>query len=201
MSQPNDHPSEAELSAFEAALGALRPAPSRLDRDRLMFEAGQAAARKRTQGTRLWPVLAASFACLATGEAFVLTRVREPKVIERVVAREVPAPRAEPVPEPAAIAEAPEPNRDSSVVILKERPLDAPRRTTGPARLDGPDFSYAALRRDVLRFGLDALPEPPPIAFSTASDSEERAPISTPTPRILRRPSDIDALLNPGGSS
>ena len=44
-----------DLSGIEHALGALKPAPARLDRDALLFEAGRAAGRaeSRQAGLRL----------------------------------------------------------------------------------------------------------------------------------------------------
>ena len=53
-------PPEREL---EAALGGLSPAPPTLDRDRLMFRAGQASMRRRTRG---WQGLAAALALTTT---------------------------------------------------------------------------------------------------------------------------------------
>ncbi len=42
-------PLNPDLANLEAALTGLRPSPSALDRDRLMFQAGQAAGRRRTR--------------------------------------------------------------------------------------------------------------------------------------------------------
>ncbi len=53
-------PPEREL---EAALGGLTPALPTLDRDRLMFRAGQASMRRRTRG---WQGLAAALALTTT---------------------------------------------------------------------------------------------------------------------------------------
>ena len=38
----------SELQSFEAALGQLRPSPAAIDRDQLMFLAGQASVRRET---------------------------------------------------------------------------------------------------------------------------------------------------------
>ncbi len=53
-------PPEREL---EATLGGLTPAPPTLDRDGLMFRAGQASMRRRTRG---WQGLAAALALTTT---------------------------------------------------------------------------------------------------------------------------------------
>ena len=43
----SQEPLNPDLAGVEAALAGLRPAPSALDRDRLMFLAGQAAGLRR----------------------------------------------------------------------------------------------------------------------------------------------------------
>ncbi|GAC1450115.1 MAG: hypothetical protein NVSMB9_34370 [Isosphaeraceae bacterium] len=67
----NEHVShDPELTkTIEAALRTLVPARSRLDRDRVMFLAGQAAARPSSRaGRRAWIGIAASLALSALGE-------------------------------------------------------------------------------------------------------------------------------------
>jgi hypothetical protein len=84
MSEPARDP---EVSALEAALAGLPPAPAGLDRDRLMFRAGLAASRRPGW---LWPG-AAGVLGLATATLAVLLALRpEPVVVERVVYRDVP---------------------------------------------------------------------------------------------------------------
>lgn len=57
-------PLKPELAALEAALASLTPQAPRLDRDRLMFQAGQAAPRRRA-GAWLWPCATAASLALA----------------------------------------------------------------------------------------------------------------------------------------
>lgn len=65
-----------ELAAIEAALGSLRPAPSSVRRDRLMFLAGQASVQttprdRRRPAAWLWPC-ATSLSLLAAATFGVL---------------------------------------------------------------------------------------------------------------------------------
>lgn len=107
-------PPDPGLTAFEADMQSLAPARSRLDRDRLMFRAGQAAHRE-SPGRRAWPALAATLAALALGEAALLATRSDVRVVERlVVIREPAAPR--PVPRVA------EPQRPSAPDPLVEAP-------------------------------------------------------------------------------
>ncbi len=56
--EPREFDLEAELNALESVLRGIEPAPSNLNRDRLMFEAGRGAAKAESRGRLL---LAASF--------------------------------------------------------------------------------------------------------------------------------------------
>jgi hypothetical protein len=81
-----------ELESIEAALSSLTPTSSSLQRDRLMFLAGQASVQKasprrnaRRIGVWLWPC--ATCASLVTAMAFgtLWAHGEGPQVIERVV--------------------------------------------------------------------------------------------------------------------
>ncbi len=70
---------ENELAAFEARLGAFRPGASRLDRDRVMYLAGQAVARRERAGARsLWAWPSAFAAMPAVAAALLVAIVIEP---------------------------------------------------------------------------------------------------------------------------
>jgi hypothetical protein len=133
MSEPTRDP---EVSALEAALAGLAPAPAVLDRDRLMFRAGVAASRRPGW---LWPG-AAGVLGVATATLAVLLAVRPgPVVVERVVIREVPG-RAEPQRQQAVPAQGThEPSWGRGV---------------GP---------YFQIQEQLLRHGLDGVPVPPPL--------------------------------------
>ena len=177
-------PPDPELTAIASALGSLSPAKSRVDRDRLMYEAGRASARPGVLARGGWPAVAAAFAALALGEAAVLARRPESRIVERLVYVAPPAPA------PSA------PNPDDTAVEAAPAPVwgDPFIGSTGLAGTD-----YQRLLDQMLRFGLDALPDSPSFA------SVGRGGSSSLTPKMesagtLRR-NEIDALLNPGGPS
>jgi len=121
-------PPDPGLTEFESKLQSLAPARSRLDRDRLMFQAGQ-AARRESPGRRAWPALAATLAAVALGEGALLATRPESRVVERlVVIREPAAPQ--PVP-----------------------PVAEPQRTAGPEPLVDAPSGWLHLRG--LRLGPD----------------------------------------------
>ena len=62
----------ADLKAFEARLAALKPRPDRLDRDALLFEAGQASAQVGLPYRWAWP---SAFGAMTTLAVVLLTVV------------------------------------------------------------------------------------------------------------------------------
>ena len=171
MSLEPDSP-EPELIAIEAALGSLAPARGRLDRDRIMFLAGQASVGRRSSGRRAWIAAAAGLALIASVEAALLARRPSPEVVERVVhVREPIAPRPDP-------AEARDP-----------RPVADP-----PGRLIGlGQTAHERMAGQVLRYGLDGLPGP---ASGSWGD-----PGSPPVPTRRRLQEEVRNDLLPGDPS
>jgi hypothetical protein len=138
MSEHAPEPAPApELTALEEALRRLAPAPAALDRDRLLFRAGQAAAPRRW----FWPAATAVSTATASVLA-VLLACRPAPVVERIVP--VPVER----PAPAPLGEGPNDPEDSSV--------------PPEARTPGGLVSQRQLEEHLLRRGLDGLGEPPP---------------------------------------
>jgi hypothetical protein len=132
MSQEHRDPT---LMNLEAALAGLTPRPAALDRDRVMFRAGQRSAERRPL---FWPAAAAILA-LSTGvlSAFLLLR-SEPPVIERIVYLPGRAPNTQTL--------------DNANTPGAETPPDA-------------ELARAiALRRDLLLHGAEALPINPDAA-------------------------------------
>ena len=139
----SEKPVKNDLAAVEAALGALRPTPTGVDRDRLMYLAGEAAAsrslsRHRRRADWLWPCATAASMLLAIGFA-TMWFAAEPEV--RIVYVEERDEPPKPTPQPTVAAE-----QDV------ERAL--PQKTWAT--------DYLLLRRLVMTKGVDVLPPSDP---------------------------------------
>jgi hypothetical protein len=169
---------DPELNAIEAALGSLVPARSRIDRDLVMFRAGQASVRPSRTGLGAWNAIAASLALVAFGEGVLLARRPPPQIVERVVViREpttVPAPLPVVPPPETRVAEAQE-----SLPIERSLSLG--------------QTAYERLTSQVLRYGLDGLPVSPTVA-SSASE-----PWPATSGQMLQE--ELRRLLDPGDPS
>ena len=114
---------------LEAALGALRPLPAAIDRDRLMFEAGRRSAEGRRPVA--WQVMSGA---LAAALLLSISLHRAPREVERVVYVTSPA-----------VGRAPD--------VATSVAADVDRRPTeGPAKA-----SYFMLRGRLLEGGSDAI--------------------------------------------
>lgn len=127
---------ERELTGIESTLRGLVPSTGDFDRDRLFFRAGQNALGK---GRWTWPLISAGLAGLAGTLAVLLALQPGPVPIERIVYVQSPK-------------ETSSPNQTDSPSAVDLQPLQ--ERT--PVALPG---SYLRLRDQVLRFGVEALPE------------------------------------------
>jgi hypothetical protein len=184
-------PSEPEMSRLESALRALSPAPSRLDRDRLMFEAG-ALARGRTGRLRwLWPSAAALLAVVVALESTLLVSRPTSRVFERlVVIREPSISRSSDAEPTAAI-------QPSDIASPHRESWGDPSRAILPAR-----WATVADARWVqecgLGLGLDGLAEP-----DRMTDSGR--PASGPPSRAASvgelRSLELERIFNPGDRS
>jgi hypothetical protein len=142
-----------ELAAVEAALASLGPAPSTLQRDRLMYLAGQAAGRRRARlASWTWTGTAAAATIAACVLGILLLGRSGPGGNPPIA--ETPAARP-------AQTELPSPQWATTPPTLQKtvRPLDAPVR-------------YLELRRLVLTRGVEALPELTP----SVPPKEQRMP-------------------------
>ncbi len=173
-------PSDPEVTDIESALRALVPSRSELDRDRLMFRAGQVSARSRILTRWAWPSIAATLAMVAAGEGMLLAHRPVPRVVERLVIVREPATPTASQPDP--------------VVILRENP-PSPSPESEPSRPMASDA--LRLRRQVLRFGIDGLPEPPHL-ISQAAEGVGPPGATSESNGLLRR-SEYQKFLNPGG--
>jgi hypothetical protein len=166
--------SPAEINALEQALTALAPLPSAIDRDRLMYRAGQASSAGRRWP---WPsataVLAMAVAALGAvvifrPEATVAPQAASAekgkvRVVEKIVYVKVPAPApAEPKSTPPASTSS-----------------EAPAEDLGPVAFS---MGHFQLQNQLLRWGLDGL---------------ELRPI----PSARQSPVPVDPLLDTRASS
>src|SRR5262245_28318706 len=94
----SQEPNDPDLNAIAASLGSLEPARTRIERDLVMFRAGQASVRPSRLRRRHWNVIAASFALLALGEGVLLAHRPPPQVVKEVVVIREPAAAQAPSP-------------------------------------------------------------------------------------------------------
>lgn len=152
-----------EDNRLEQSLRQLTPRPSSVDRDRLMFLAGQQSVAANTQSvnasskrsTWLWPAATASMSTVAAcfAIAFIWQLSREPEV--RIVVREVLVER--PAPSQVAVSPIPQPKSTAP-----------PTTVPAPVSLALPATSVLQLRNVALRFGVDAIPAEPRSSTSSA---------------------------------
>jgi hypothetical protein len=161
-----------ELKSFEAELASLSARTDRLDRDRLMFLAGQASAAQKPAAGRLfgsawaWPVALGAMTTVAATLLVALLVQPQPEIVERLI--EVPSER------PNRAVAGIDDRRAGASDRSERQPSPSPQEFTVPApppgRLvsvyDGPrgqaDWTllpakapYAQLRDQVLARGLD----------------------------------------------
>jgi hypothetical protein len=141
------------LSPLESALGNLKPAPAALDRDRLMFRAGQAAAGRNWA----WP--ASTAVLFATSLVLAGMLVVRPAGTETVRVVYVPAERPAPAPPGPRAPTPPSTPTPPTVQSVALPPASAP---------------YLALREQVVRFGVDSLPDLPPLTTASPAPTVDR---------------------------
>jgi hypothetical protein len=129
-------------SGLERALRELAPAPSTLDRDRLMYRAGQISCPQRS---RAWPITTATLALMVVVLSALLVAQPAVEIREQIVYRDRPVdvPKPSPVPKPPAVDTPAEPK--------------VPELAIEEATPDGSEFVYFRLHDQVLRWGPEAL--------------------------------------------
>jgi hypothetical protein len=139
MSEPLRDP---RLAGVEAALAGLKPVPGGLSRDALLFRAGQASVRRGWA----WPAATALLAVAVLGltMALVVRPTPEPERIFVQVPVEVERAPAPPVAEP------------------QTPPAPPPVAAAPEVRVQPVADNYLRLRQQVLRHGVDSLPNLPP---------------------------------------
>lgn len=197
MSQVPPEP-EQELEEVEAALRALVPGPSTLDRDRLMFEAGTLSNRRTPWRHQGWPAAAAVLALALAGESWLLAIRPAPRVVERLVVVREPSepPSSRSAAPQSRWADAPlVPTSDGLLSDRPDDPSDAGLSTRWVTVADS-----HRLHGDAPRFGFDGPPEPPrrdENGGGGQSGSTGRSPASVGALRRL----ELEKWLNPGDRS
>jgi hypothetical protein len=146
-----------------------------------MFQAGVNSARAQSPRRWVWPAIAASLAVVALSESALLAGRPGAKTL---VVQQSP-------PGSGAPAVKPEP-----VVILVQAPpsLSSEQEPWLPG-----GGATLGLRRQVLRFGLEGLPDPPPL-LSQADGAALPPGTDSETPGLLRR-YEFSKVLDLGGPS
>jgi hypothetical protein len=142
---------DPELERLATDLAGLRPAGGGIDRDRLFFAAGQAAAGRRAW---LWPGAAAALACLVVALSTAHFVYPPQQAVERIVYVPVP-PNSSPG---DAVA-----SRQPAPVEADVAAADVPAPRSDP-------LSCFGLERLVSRWGIDALPVPAPQAAAGSTE-------------------------------
>jgi len=149
--------SDPKLAALEKSLTALVPVPGRIDRDQLLFRAGQASVRPKKW---LWPSATAFLAVLAGGFGTALAMRSAIPIQERIVYVSVPEPRA--------------PGSDSpSVVTPPIGPLAQNGRMEDGGEMWMASAGYLHDRNQAIRWGVDTLPPSPSMASVRETPSLE----------------------------
>jgi hypothetical protein len=191
-------PPDPELKALESALGELVPVSSRLDRDKLMFQAGamsKSAARRRWG----WPAIAAALSLALAGESVFIGTRPAPHVVERIVF--VPAP---------AGASASAARQEPGAPVITEAVVEQPRPsgiadghfvvpkqiTVGSLEVAS---DYQRFQNLVVRFGLDAFPERP--AFVSREENGGVSSGSANRSAGTLRSLELERILKPGDPS
>lgn len=164
MDTPAPFPQD-ELNETERRLAGWSPAAPMLNRDRMLFEAGRAAARTEARG-RLAMIVAADFAVLAI--AIGVWALREDAARKRLE---------------LALAEHSQLlNAVSATQVAAPVPGPVPPAVPAPAR-----DSYLALTHRLANDGLDETVTAPPRSIQ---DEHPASPRRTPTPLNSRTPGD-----------
>lgn len=146
----------SDLAPFADALKRLAPQPVHLSRDALLFEAGRAAAAPRL-APWVWPSAAGTFAALSLVLAAFLVAPGAPS--EPQVVHIYPSTPSHPQAEPDL--------KPSPAPMVRDRKPKPSDDTIETARL-------LRQRRDVLRWGVDMLPESKSAAGGPSADVTAR---------------------------
>jgi hypothetical protein len=147
------------LAGLEAALAALAPMPGRVDRDTLLFRAGQASVQGRGW---IWTSATAALGLLAVTLGALLIYAPAPPPMERIVYVPIQQPGSSPDPEPTTpVPYAP----GSPATAARESPM-----------------TYLQLEKQIIRWGLEGMPETPKAVPSSAQPLTQESLRGMPVP-------------------
>jgi hypothetical protein len=141
------------MNDLEAMLGALPPARSGVNRDRVMFEAGRASGRRARRSQRGWALLSTALALISIGEGALLVKRGAP---------------AEPPPVVAVQQTVESPKSSDALPASTEEHITA---QSPEPYLTSADSLRGRLAAQVLRYGLDGLPKSVPADWGESSRS------------------------------
>lgn len=136
--ETHDH----ELNAWAQNLSGLAPSAGRLDRDQLLFRAGQVSVGKRS---RPWQAIAAVMTLLAGAVGLAHLLPPEPQGVQCIIYQRVEPPT-------------------SAADLIAVQPSTPHHGVPSPADetvRQAERMSYSRLQRVVFMEGVDALPKPP----------------------------------------
>jgi hypothetical protein len=169
------------LTGIEAALAGLTPMPGRIDRDRLMFQAGQTVARPGW----MWPTVSGVLSVATLTLLVAVARAPKTRVVERLVYVSRPAP-AQPARKDSSAPTLEQATESISAVRMDELPNRNPR---------------IALEEQIMRWGLESLPDvapsvpsEPPLSVRDMLDADVKK--NTPSPLF-----DLGAWFHLGDKS
>jgi hypothetical protein len=149
----SDSTSDPKLAALEKSLAALVPVPGRIDRDQLLYRAGQESVRRPPW---VWPSATAMLALVAAGLGTALAIRPAPPTMERIVY--------------VHDAESHTPASDSTPSDARTPPtLTQNGGLEATGALWANSAGYFQQRDQVIRWGVDALP-PSPSSGSTSPE-------------------------------
>ena len=186
---------DGAVQRFEAELASLAPRAVRLDRDRLMFLAGQRSASPLLVAPAHrgwpWPAAFSAMSALAAGLLLTLVLRSQPREVVRIV--QVPAENVQAVNEPRAEGQNEPVSSPSEGVVAQSGPLrpeavaDIAADRTAQSRP-----YYVELRDRVLAMGLDGWPSDTAQPGEPGT-GEDRHPESPPSYHDY-----LDSLLHGG---
>ena len=137
---------DPDLNQFGRELRGLTPRACPVNRDAVMFRAGQASVPRNW----LWPVATALSTCMAAtfGAALLVQSTAQVQV------------RSVYVPQAGSFETQP----SFPPLTVPEASAEEPVTLSEVSAWETPDTPYFHLQNDVLRWGLDGLPMPPPAA-------------------------------------